>query len=75
LVDLLADRTTFVIAHRLSTVTRADLIVVMEGGCVVEQGTHSELMASGGVFAGMVARQVRFQTEHFEVAPETIDWR
>ena len=57
LADLLVGRTTFVIAHRLSTVRRADLILVLEDGRVVERGTHDALMAAGGPYAAMVARQ------------------
>jgi ATP-binding cassette subfamily B multidrug efflux pump len=47
---LRADRTSFVIAHRLSTIRDADLILVMEAGSIVEQGTHSELLARGGAY-------------------------
>jgi ATP-binding cassette subfamily B protein/subfamily B ATP-binding cassette protein MsbA len=50
-------RTTFVIAHRLSTVRKADRIVVLDGGRIVEQGTLAELLARGGVFARMYATQ------------------
>jgi ABC-type multidrug transport system fused ATPase/permease subunit len=54
---LMAGRTTLLIAHRLSTVRDADLIVVLDRGCVVEQGTHAELLIQGGMYARLVARQ------------------
>lgn len=50
-------RTTLVIAHRLATVQKADLIVVLDKGHLVEQGTHAELVACGGVYAGLAALQ------------------
>ena len=50
---LLAGRTAFIIAHRLSTIRGADLIVVLEHGRVVEQGTHDELVARGGRYLSL----------------------
>ena len=58
LVNLMRNRTTFVIAHRLSTVRRADLIIALEKGEVVEVGTHDELVSRpGGVYAKLYALQ------------------
>ena len=51
------NRTTLVIAHRLATVQKADRIVVIDQGRLVEQGTHTELVAQGGVYAGLAALQ------------------
>ncbi|MFT3976645.1 MAG: ABC transporter ATP-binding protein/permease [Sphingomonas bacterium] len=56
-------RTTIVIAHRLSTVVHADKIVVLEAGRIVEQGTHAALLARGGLYAEMWARQAREREE------------
>lgn len=53
----MANRTTLVIAHRLATVQRADRIVVMDQGRIVETGTHAELVALGGLYAGLAALQ------------------
>src|SRR5262245_8190782 len=61
MTGLLAGRTTFIIAHRLSTVHRADLILVMEDGNVIERGTHDELMAARGSYYEMVQRQAESQ--------------
>jgi ATP-binding cassette subfamily B protein/subfamily B ATP-binding cassette protein MsbA len=58
MASLLAGRTTFVIAHRLSTVRRASLILLMEDGRITERGTHDELMRARGVYYEMVLRQM-----------------
>lgn len=54
---LMQDRTVFIIAHRLATVRRADRILVMENGAIVESGTHNELLEKGGRYAGFYAQQ------------------
>jgi len=66
MAGLLAGRTTFVIAHRLSTVRRANLILLMEHGCIIERGTHEELMASRGLYYEMVLRQAESAGESVE---------
>lgn len=59
--NLMVGRTTFVIAHRLSTVRRADLILVMDGGRIVERGTHAGLLAQDGLYREIYELQLRDQ--------------
>ncbi len=59
LAHLIPDRTTLVIAHRLSTIEHADHVLVLDGGQLVEQGTHAELRARGGLYAHLHAMQFR----------------
>jgi len=58
-------RTTFVIAHRLSTIQSADQILVLEGGEIVERGTHAELLALGGRYRQLYDKQHRFELDQF----------
>jgi subfamily B ATP-binding cassette protein MsbA len=58
-------RTTFVIAHRLSTIRSADQILVLEGGQIVERGTHDELLAHGGRYRLLYDKQYRFERNRF----------
>ena len=63
---LLVGRTTLIIAHRLSTVRRADRLIVLEHGRLVEEGTHAELLARGGLYARLYARQFRDDVDDSE---------
>jgi ATP-binding cassette, subfamily B, bacterial MsbA len=56
---LMQGRTTVVIAHRLSTIEHADRVVAMDQGRIVEQGTHAQLLATGGLYARLHAMQFR----------------
>lgn len=59
--EALSGRTAFVIAHRLSTIRSADLIVVMDEGRIIEQGSHPELLARGGLYAQLYETQYTFE--------------
>lgn len=56
---LMKGRTTFIIAHRLSTVIKADRILVIKEGRIIEMGPHAELVRRGGYYASLVRRQHR----------------
>jgi ATP-binding cassette subfamily B multidrug efflux pump len=71
LINLMQGRTTFVIAHRLSTVHRADLILVMDDGKIVEKGTHAELLAQKGLYREIYELQLSDQ-ESFREAMESL---
>ena len=57
--NIMRDRTTIVIAHRLSTVERADAIVVLDEGRLVARGTHSQLLAEGGLYARLYRQEFK----------------
>src|SRR5262249_40068725 len=59
LADLTKGRTTLVIAHRLATILRADLIHIVEGGRIIESGTHADLLRAGGAYARLYQLQFR----------------
>lgn len=62
LARLTGGRTTFAIAHRLSTLKDADRLIVIDGHNIVEEGTHNELMKKGGIYYGLVTAQLEMQT-------------
>jgi ABC-type multidrug transport system fused ATPase/permease subunit len=63
---LMEGRTTFIIAHRLSTVRRADLILVMDGGQILERGVHLDLLKQGGQYREIYDLQLRDQEKFRE---------
>ena len=68
MIAVMQGRTTFVIAHRLSTVRGADLILVLQDGTIVEQGTHQTLMARHGIYQDIYELQLRPQEERLREA-------
>ena len=77
MVEVMKGRTTFVIAHRLSTVREADQILVLDKGLIAEEGTHSELIGKGGIYHSIYELQLRPQEEVLLEAalPAMIDGR
>lgn len=69
LAEVMRDRTTFIIAHRASTVKRADLVVVLADGRVVQQGTHEALLARDGPYRKFVEMQWHLGIGEGEGAP------
>jgi len=61
---IMTNRTSFVIAHRLSTIKGADRILVIDGGHIVEAGSHSELIRAGGRYYSLYTKQFRQKLEH-----------
>jgi energy-coupling factor transporter ATP-binding protein EcfA2 len=70
--ELMKGRTAFVIAHRLSTVRGADVILVMNHGRIVEQGTHEQLLAKGGFYATLYNSQFAAHTSVIEALPPSL---
>jgi ATP-binding cassette subfamily B multidrug efflux pump len=58
LVDVMRERTSIIVSHRISTVRRADMIFVLDNGRIVERGTHDELVAREGLYAEMHKKQL-----------------
>ncbi len=69
LETLMRGRTTFVIAHRLSTVRQADRILVLDNGRIVEEGTHDSLLEAGGLYGELYARQFRDEVDEVATKP------
>ena len=63
LSKVMENRTSFVIAHRLSTVRRADVVLVVDKGSIVESGTHSELLAQDGLYRQIHDLQLKVQED------------
>ncbi|MCZ8515600.1 ABC transporter ATP-binding protein [Paenibacillus filicis] len=70
---LMEDRTTFIIAHRLATVVRADLILVMDRGEIIERGSHAELLAAGGLYKDLYVKQLKAMNPE-EMMRQSMGW-
>ena len=70
---VLRQRTSLIVAHRLATVKDADFIVVMDDGHIVEQGTHADLIARGGMYAQMAAREAMAEREDVDAAASALE--
>ncbi|WP_039912384.1 lipid A export permease/ATP-binding protein MsbA [Cellvibrio mixtus] len=71
LEQVMQGRTTFVVAHRLSTIEKADRILVLEDGEIVEQGTHAQLLAARGAYSRLHARQFHDDADGLQEVPAT----
>ncbi|HBK86685.1 MAG TPA: ABC transporter ATP-binding protein, partial [Firmicutes bacterium] len=69
---LMQNRTSFIIAQRLSTVKNADQIIILENGHIVEQGDHDSLLAAGGIYREIYEMQFRKQEESTQVSLESL---
>jgi subfamily B ATP-binding cassette protein MsbA len=70
LEELMRGRTVLMISHRLSTVKKADLICVLDQGCIVESGRHEELVAKGGLYTRLHRTQFGIAGGHAAPSPE-----
>ena len=69
---LLVGRTSFIVAHRLSTIVKADKIVVMERGVIREAGSHQELLAADGIYASLYNQQFKVALEGQAESPQVM---